>query len=302
MSIAGRLHELFDDVIDYFYNRSLPDTTRYILQIGKNFHSIYFDQDVFNHKKIGGYAALLRYLSEANSKFSPVIIDRYAMTKSPLPIIYRHNKPNAIQIFYSIEGRNINTYVVDEKGSLFFQSIKNTTEDIFLNQYSRFLESVIHKQQIQIVSPEHDPLLGGNTTINFYQMANNQNGVTRLIPREYNTTSNKQDYFNLHIIADIEDEGQTAFTLFCNDREFTSLEFGDRLFNEVANDVLSHRHSGSIYPIHITDIEFSRPQIGKEQTANLQTIYSLVYKRNIEDKLNQALAALTNSSGSQAQG
>ena len=204
-------------------------------------------------------------------------------------------------IFYSIEGRNINTYVVDEKGSLFFQSIKNTTEDILLSQYSRFLESVIHKQQIQIVSPEHDPLLDGKTTINFYQMAHNQNGETRLIPREYNTTSKKEDYFNLHIIADIEDEGQTAFTMFCNDKEFTSLEFGDRLFNEVANDVLSHRHSGSIYPIHITDIEFSRPQIGKESTANLQTIYSLVYKRNIEDKLNQALAALTNSSGSQAQ-
>lgn len=301
MAIAGRIHELFDDVIDCFYNKSRADTTRYILRIGKVFHVINYIQNVFSHKMIGGYAKLLHYLSDANSNFAHVIIDRHAMPKSPLPMIFRNNKKDSIQIFYATEGKNIEAYVIDEKGSLFYQNIKNTDENILLNQYSHFFESVIYKQQIHLALPEGDSSDPEKTTINFYQMIKNKAGEMRIIPREHSVHNHEQNYFKLHIVADIADTGQTAYMLYCNDKEFTSLEYGEQVFHQVARDVLSHRNSGSIYPIHITDIEFSRPQVGKDSTAYLQTIYFLNYKRGIEEKLNQALADMANSINKQAQ-
>jgi adenylate cyclase class 1 len=298
MAIASRIQELFTDVSNCFYGNNMPDTTRYIVRIGKNFHALTFEQDIFNHRMIGSYSKLLRYLSEASGQYSPVMIDRYALVKSPLAIIFRNNKPDSIQIFYTIEGTSIDVYVVDEKGSLFFQSIKNTAETVFLNQYSRFLQSVIHKQEIHLMSPSNTSSQGKINQLNFFLMVKNKKGEMRLIPREYDEVSQAQNFYNLHVVADILEGGETTFTLYCNNKEFTSLEFGDQVFKEVAKDVLSHRKSGSSYPIHITDIEFSRPQMGKDATAYLQTVYFLIYKRSIEENLNQALM---NSSGNQAQ-
>ena len=298
MVIADRIRQLFDDVVACFYNDDMPDTTRYIVRIGKNYHVVIFEQDIFNHRNIGGYANLLRYLGDPHSHYSPVVIDRYAMAKSPLPIIYRNSRADSIQVFYILEGRSIDVYVVDEKGSLFFQQIKNTDKNIFLHQYSDFLNSVIEKQQIHLMSPLDDAAHTSHKGLNFYQIVRNKKGEMRLVPQEYNNTDDSRNYYNLHVVADIIENGQAIFTLYCNDKEYSSLEYGEGIFKEVVRDVLSHRHSGSRYPIHITDIEFSRPQLGKNATAYLQTIYFLMYKRKIEDNLNQVLAR---NSGNQAQ-
>jgi len=300
MAIANRVQEMFSDVIDCFYYRSQQGPTRYILSIGRSFHVISYENDVYDHKAIGNYSSLLRYLNTANSHFVPVVIDRYAVPKSPLPVIYRNNKPVYIQVYYGIDGNNINVYVLDENGSLFHQIIKNTNEQIFLNQYTRFLKSVTYKQSIH-----NDVVTDGSgekiNTIECYRLAKNKSGQIRIVPKEYQLQVQK-NYYKLHVIADIAESGQASYTLYCNDTEYTSLEYGDGVFQKVARDVISHRNSGSTYPIHITDIEFSRPHIGKESTSYLQTVYCLNYKRGIEEKLNQALAEMTNGhDGNQAQ-
>ena len=231
----------------------------------------------------------------------PVILDRYALKKSALPVIFRNNKRDYIQVYYTVDGKNIEVYILDEKGSLFHQTIKNTTEQIFLNQYTRFLKAVTYRQSLHIHVNGDGSEKNINNTVEFYHLVKNRTGQIRLIPREYQLELQKH-YYHLNVIADIAETGATSFTLYCNDKEYTSLEFGDGVFLEVVKNVMSHRHSGSAYPIHITDIEFSRPQVGKEPTSHLQTIYFLNYKRGIEEKLNQALSELANShNGNQAQ-
>lgn len=293
MSISNRVQEMFNDIIDCFYHKHVSDNTRYILSIGRSFHVICYTDDVFNHKPIGNYTGLLRYLNAGNDHYMPVIIDRYALPKSPLPVIFRNNKPDYIQVYYAVEGKNIEVYVLDEKGSLFHQVIRNTSEQIFLNQYTRFLKAVTYRQSIHIHingdGSEKDII----NTVEYYLLVKNRTGQIRLVPREYQLEVQK-NYYHLHIIADIAETGTASYTLYCNDKEYTSLEFGDNVFHEVAKNVMSHRHSGSTYPIHITDIEFSRPQVGKEPTSHLQTIYFLNYKRGIEEKLNQALDEIAN--------
>jgi len=293
MSISKRVQEMFNDVIDCFYHRHLSDNTRYILSIGRSFHAISYTDDVYKHKTIGNYANLLRYLNAANDSYMPVIIDRYALPKSPLPVIFRNNKPDYIQVYYTVDGRNIDVYVADERGSLFHQIIKNTSEKIFLNQYTRFLKAVTYRQSIHIHVNSDGSEKNIDNCVEYYLLAKNRAGQIRLMPREYQLEVQK-NYYHLNIIADIAETGVASYTMYCNDNEYTSLEYGDDVFHEVAKNVMLHRQSGSTYPIHITDIEFSRPQVGKEPTSHLQTIFFLNYKRGIEEKLNQALDDIAN--------
>lgn len=284
MTIAARVQEMFDDVINCYYKKSAPDTSRYVMLIGKAYHVINYQNDAYSHQLIGGINKLLHYLSKPSKRYSPVRIDRYALAKSPLPVMFKNNKENYIQIYYSVEGKNIDVYVLDEKGSLFHQNIKNTDEKIFISQYGRFLEAVINKRNLQLNIEDSS---AGNS-ISFYQLVKNKSGEIRIIPREFNVRDSNK-YFNLNVIADINKSRQSSYTLYCNDKEYTSMEYGDKIFQEVARDVSILRKNNTYYPIHITDIEFSRPQIDKEPMAYMQTIYFLNYKRGIEDRLYQAL-------------
>ena len=106
----------------------------------------------------------------------------------------------------------------------------------------------------------------------------------------------------MSVIADIVDSNQSSYTLYCNDKEYTSMEYGDRIFQVVAQDILALRTTITLYPIHITDIEFSRLNIDKDHNDYMQTIYFMNYKRVIEEKLNQAVIELNDQANHQAQG
>ena len=67
------------------------------------------------------------------------------------------------------------------------------------------------------------------------------------------------------------------------------LEFGDRIFQEVASHITARRESGTHYSIYITDIDLSTSMLGTDGTDGVQTIHFLNYKKRIESLLNEAL-------------
>ncbi len=81
----------------------------------------------------------------------------------------------------------------------------------------------------------------------------------------------------------------TVYTIYCEDREFSSLEFGPRLFQAVSRHILLRRSSGEDYPIYITDIDLSPTLMVDTEAKSLQTIDYLSYKKIIEEKLHEAL-------------
>ena len=87
-------------------------------------------------------------------------------------------------------------------------------------------------------------------------------------------------------------------TIYCNDVEFTSLEYGNNLFREVAAYILGQRRSGLRYPIYITDIDLPRTLLSDEPSGHIQTIHFLNYKKHIEQRLNEALGQLDNQASS----
>jgi len=288
MTIAKRIEDLFRDLKTIFYNKD-SELNRYILLIGESYYSFSANKDVFKHKRIGLEPDLLRYLSESHPSFSPTTFDSRAVDNSPLPIIFRNNKADVIQLFFQAHGTNIDVYILDEKGSMFFQKLHNANDQIMLNQFDRFINSVTYKQEMQIVADNEESNNRFGYDVEYYQIVKDKKGQFRLHQRNAEKSDASSRYFNLQVIGDVSDNGKPVFTLYCNEQEYSSLEFDDKVFHEVVKAVLSHRNSKLLYPIYITDIDLSRPLLGKEAADYLQTVYFLNYKRNIEEKLNRAM-------------
>ena len=231
--------------------------------------------------------ALLGALGAPQERFSPVVLDRHTLSETPLPAILRANRPGAVQLFYQVAGDKAQVYVLDERGSLFYQKAPFHDSLTLLSQYQTFLEAV--EQRRSLLGPGAKPA-AQSMELEFYQVVREAGGKTRLDRQNINPFRRSNSYLGIQVIGDLAESNQAVFTMYCNSREFSNVEFGDRLFEEVSRYVLSERASGEAYPIYITDIDLSRALLGTDNTGNVQTVHFLNYKRRIEDRLNRALA------------
>ena len=301
MVIQKRVEELFEDVRSCFYSESHSETVRYLFCIGRAHYLMQIENDVLSYTQHDTFIDLLNTLSEPTEQFTPTVIDRYALTNTLMPMVYRLNKEGVIQVFYQVDGAAVEVYVVDEKGALYYQRAEEQDPEVLLNQYRRFFDSVTYRQMIQ----RGDTSAGAEDVsapkIQFFQAGRGRDGRLRLQQKAIESNVAADGYFNLQVIGEDVGNGKSMFTIYCNDVELTSLEFGDGLFSEVALHVLEQRKSGLLYPIYITDIDIPATLLGKDSSMSLQSINYLNYKRFIEAKLNTELKAITGGTGSAGQ-
>ncbi len=286
MAIAHRVEELFRDAIQALYGNARGAATRYIVRIEHDYHVLQTENDVPRHRRIGGEADLVRVLGEAQDSFSPVVFDRYAIAGSRLAYMVEQNRPGVVQLFYHVRGAEADVYVLDEKGSLFHQRVQYHDEASLVGQYQRYLESAIRRCN----ATEHDPD-GANisTQIELYRLKKNRTGQLYVESVENVLAAASGDYLSIQVIGDPIGDDPNLFSLYCEGREFSALEYAGEVFVEVARYVLAHRESDQDYPIYITDADVSRTQLGADGALNLQTVHYLNYKKRIERRLNAAL-------------
>ncbi len=291
MSVIRRIEELFTDIVDCFYrNNPHYARTRYILLIGQKYHVLSLDGDNLVHMRIETYNELIQYLSRPLATFSPVRIDRYALGRDILPMIYQNNRPGAIQIYYVEEGQAIYLYFIDERGSLFHRRIAKMDVQLLIGQYLRFLRSVSARQGMHVAAG--DVKAAGNPVIEVFQARKKYYGKSVLVPHQEEPPAGVSRYFNVQVITSLSPANRPEFTIYIDDREFSSLEYGDELYRRVAAHILELRKHGQRYPIYITDIDLAPEIVGMTSAAQLQTVHYLDYKKQIEDKLNIALASM----------
>lgn len=299
MTIAGRVKALFDDIIGIYYSKAYPLTTRYVLRFGHFYYVLYIDNDKLDFDRAGTDSDLIRYLAQPCVSYSPVVFDRYARSDSMISMLYRFNRPDVIQLFYKQTGSWTEIYVIDERGSLFFQKSNHLNAQTLLTQYKRFFNSVTYRQDMQI-SENQQVSSRKIISIESYQAISKRGGKTQLIRSDLPNDSDNVGYFSIQVIGNFIGDGEPQFSIYCDQKEFTSLEFGEEVFDEVARHVLDKRKSGMAYPIYITDIDLPRTLLGDEASNQVQSIHYLNYKYNIEDKLNTALARLSQTTSVQA--
>jgi adenylate cyclase, class 1 len=294
MSVIRRIEELFTDIVDCYYrNNPYYRTTRYILLVGQKYHVLSLDGDNLVHKRIDSYNELIQYLSRPLEAFSPVHIDRNALGRDILPMIYHNNRPGAVQLYYVEEGQAIHLYFVDERGSLFHRRIAKMDIQVLIGQYLRFLRSVSARQAMHHAAG--DEKAAGKPVIEVFQAHKKYHGKSVLVPHREEPPDSAQHYFNIQVITSVSPANQPEFTIYVDDREFSTLEFGDDLYRRVAAHIIELRKHGQRYPIYITDIDLAHEIVGMTSTDQLQTVHYLAFKKQIEDKLNLALASLLGS-------
>lgn len=90
---------------------------------------------------------------------------------------------------------------------------------------------------------------------------------------------------DIRVIGQEMAPGRVAYTIYTDEREFSTMEDGRELFKRAAEYVYQRRQSGERYPIYVTDMDVPVSAMGIDSQSQLQTIYFLKYKDKIEAML-----------------
>jgi len=288
ISIARRIEELFNDLMLTFFRKGKPNALRYIVEVQQAFYVLYLEKDAFAYVKATTEKELYVRLSEPQSEFSVIKADKYALGKTILPAVFPKNKRGKIQVFYEKVGEYANIFVLDEQGALFHQRLPFHDDHALINQYMLFFDSVLSRQRL-VADDGAFPVM--DEDIAFCRVTKIIGQKCRFERKMINQDRLKRSYFHVQVIGNVVDQ-KTVFTAYCEDKEFSSFDYGNNLFHEVAAYVLSKRASGIKYPIYITDLDLAPALLRDRVASNVQIIDYLNYKKRIEEKLNNELKKL----------
>ena len=289
MAIAHRVEELFRDTIQTYYKSDCGKSTRYIIRIEYSYYMLQEENDAPRFQKLGDKADLIRVLGASQAEYSAIVFDRYMMDEAPLSEIVQHNHPDIVQLFFQVKDKKAVVYVLDERGSLFYQIAEYFNNDSLVGQYQKFLDNAINRRNMMEQADDGKEATAETEYFQIHKLRGNHARLERLSNPE---SSDIDKYFGIQVIGNVIDGEKPTFTLYCDGEEFSSLEFGEEVFKEVAKFVLNKRNDKGRYPIYITDIDVTRPLLGVDGGLNLQTVHFLNYKSKIEYKLNKAMSEL----------
>lgn len=279
-AIANRIETLFQTIMDCFYSETNPTGTLFVMAIEWDYYLLTMQQDYLQYKKAGDIQNLRNLLSAPSPEYKHVVFDPQTLHDDVLPTLYTYNKADFIQIYFQITGNLVNTYILDEKGSLFIHESQFFDAISLVNQYETFLKSVSQRMQY---------LREGQATgtqalkYGFYYVEKNAEGDWKIIRHRSNNLFKQNQYINIQVIIDkLGDD--IYFKAYCDDQEFSSVDHADQIYQRLAEYILKRRQRHEKYPIYITDIDLSKTLLGAE-SSKVQTIHYLNYKKHIENKL-----------------
>lgn len=274
-SIVLRSNAIFENLINYFIHQLKPSKTRYFLP-GEHLNYVFQKRNKQLHYwTLETEDQLLQELAKPLNEFGKVIFDDAVFNSPLIPHLYSLNKKNTIQIFYLSENNNITIFVIDEFGSLFTQQHTNASYSQVLNNYLLFLESVSN-HFFQQTSPQ----------LKLYKVNKNSPVDYSVQAEKWKTPSIFSELSVRVIVEEQEQPPYSCYFIYCNDTEFSSINYADQLFNKAAHYINNYRKSTENYPIYISDIDISRSLLSETDENQLQTIHYLNYKKKIEAKLN----------------
>ncbi len=282
--IAQRIETLFSDVFATFYRRDGELHRRYVVQTEQSFYVLQPEDDRLAHHYCRDYPALTEYLGQPDSDFHPLSFDRHALPNGILPVIYEYNREGVIQFFYEVRGGQVDIHVLDEAGALYVRTQPYHDTHPLLNHYALFFEAVAWRSGL--AAPNVDDDLQADFMEFFHLKREGMN--YHVIPLDRQQFQRSGGYFNVQVLAEAGDTGEANFTVYVEDRDFSSLQHGDSLFSAVSSYVLKRRPSGQPYPIYITDIDMSPSLLSDKPAQRVQTIHYLRHKERFEALLNTA--------------
>jgi len=268
--IIFRVEAVFNTLVKLF---SKQHHNRYILPGGSSFYVFQFKNKTLHYKELATKKLLLNELACPQAQFSTIHFDQAILENTPIHFVYSLNRPQVVQLFYYESKTDISIYIIDEKGSLYIQRHSKENPKHLLSQYASFLESIINRN-----------LFESFLTIEYFEIQKTSVGIFSYRPAALDATSSNKS-LNLRITGEVVHKDIT-YTIYCNEKEFSSLDYGNQVFYAAYQHILQFRNDKFNYPIYITDIDLPLSAFRIDNPAQLQTIHYLNYKQKIETKFN----------------
>jgi adenylate cyclase class 1 len=174
--------------------------------------------------------------------------------------------------------------VLDEYNAVWHQRLPFYDESSLLLPLQRFLNSLLYRRGSTL--PLEDPLDPSALKTLYYRALPDGPGHARRVePRQAPAMTVDKAFYDVQAIVEQASPGLVSVTLYCNNKEFSELEFGDQLFAVVAREILDRRSELQRYRCYITDLDLS----GVLSDQRGQTILYLRYKARLEKSLNEAM-------------
>src|SRR5690606_11944738 len=131
----------------------------------------------------------------------------------------------------------------------------------------------------------NDPLASQPLSINYHRIyPDGQDSPQRIERCRLASGERELGFYAVQVIY--EEDG--TLTLYCNHQEFSELQYGAQLYQQVARYILSMRQTAERYPCYITDMDLSKVL----PHSSVQTMHFLQRKTVLEKRLNAALYSL----------
>ncbi|MCU7837356.1 MAG: class I adenylate cyclase [gamma proteobacterium symbiont of Taylorina sp.] len=326
-AISSRIKQLFNDVLNSFYhfhqtyienNKTQKNRPvfRYLISVRESFYLLWHDDNGAKYQKISDHRELIRELSYPLNRFNSLIIDKQFSGSKVVSLIFEKNKENHVQLFYQNHNKTADIYIIDEWGGLYHQKVSIEKDSIHINHFMLFLDSIIKRiclnnsrcDLFQDVFDMTSTLTPDNMN-EFDNELDDDNSTTDMQLEVFEiVTKTPQNlllkdkfsrlqgmpahFFRIQVIADLDDKGKRLYIIYANDKEFSSFEYGQKLYKKVAEEIVCTRQNRQRYPIYITDIDLSETLIEAEGSQSIQITQLLKFKYEIERRLNQAIKNL----------
>ncbi len=284
-AIAERIEKLFNGILDCFYNNPRNTPKYYVLAIEWDYYVLQLENDLITYQKAGDLEGLIKHLSRPAKKYRQIVFDEQTLSDDVLPVLYGHDQPGIIQVFFQIYSGHVRTYILDELGSLFVHDTEFYDAITLINQYQQFIDSA--QQRIQYLNNTSHT---DKAKIKFSYLEKDFDSTWKIVKHHSTNLFVPSHFINLQVIADKIDN-EIIFRAYCDGVEFSNIEYGDKLYLKVADYIIAKRSRHEHYPIYITDIDISKSLL-ETNNARIQTIQFLQYKKLFEVKLGVALKEL----------
>ena len=278
--IAQRVEEILDTAQNLLLSKL---NHRYLIQVQQHYHVLELVPGQVNHVALATLPALVDYLGEERASYSPLHLDPMALEDHDLALVLPMGQPDCIQVFYRINEYHADLYVLDEFNALWQQRLPYHDEQSLLVPLQRFLQSIQYRRDALLPMDVAQPL--SLDTLYYQLLPSGPVRARRVEARPAPQTPVNKPFYDVQAIVGKAAPGQVQVTLYCNQREFSELEHGDRLFSVVAREIVEQRRETERYRCYITDLDLSG-LLGDGQSSS---ILYLRYKADLERALNEAL-------------
>ncbi|KQV23280.1 adenylate cyclase [Pseudomonas sp. Root329] len=278
--IARRVEEILDTAQNLLLSKL---NHRYLIQVQQHYHVLELVPGQVNHVALATLPALVDYLGEELASYSPLHLDPMALEDHDLALVLPMGQPDCIQVFYRINEYHADLYVLDEFNALWQQRLPYHDEQSLLVPLQRFLQSIQYRRDALLPMDVAQPL--SLDTLYYQLLPSGPVRARRVEARPAPQTPVNKPFYDVQAIVGKAAPGQVQVTLYCNQREFSELEHGDRLFSVVAREIVEQRRETERYRCYITDLDLSG-LLGDGQGSS---ILYLRYKADLERALNEAL-------------